>query len=858
MQLKTNYFLYLIGLFFIIPSLGHSQTPDYWVGWGSNVYSESSNYMKYENNFTQIVAGEGFTAGLTSSGEIAAWGLNWSPYLTPSNVGVTTLPSNIHATQIAAGRGHLLALIEDGTVRAWGKNTSDQTEVPDSLSDVIAISAGWDFSLALKSDSTVVAWGEQGDFGQTQVPSDLTGVVAISAGYWHALALKNDGTVVAWGRDVDGDGAVPTDLTGVKAISAGYRHSLALKEDGTVVAWGKGFNGENTTPEGLTDVIAISAGYEYSAALQSNGIVKVWGRFSEADEAEGWTNNKAISAGKDHLVALQEDGRGVGCGDNGFSELNFPMGMRRVKDIATGYQFTLAVSEDGELGIWGENLFERMNIPASLSNVKVKEVAAGEKHALALREDGTVESWGVNSYGLSSEPQGLTDVIAIAAGSFHNLALKSDGTIVKWGWDFDSPTSLPPTPFPTDEFIDHKAVAIAGGARHSMALRDDGKVFAWGSNTYLQSDVPDDLSDVIAIAAGDDYSLALKSDGTIVKWGEGNQAFVITRNSATIAIAAGDGSYLGAFADGTVEDWGWSTDIPDNASDIRQLFSGHEHHFGIKDVTTRISSTCKGIIDKDSIPVTIQFAAKVAGFDRRDVQTTHATLVQLTTADSVTFSGFLIPDDTIIQQTPLTVFIESGVVTDSLGYENAASNLLQLDYWPTANRITGRVYHDANQNCQFDEAVDRPLANYIIQTSPSGGYAITDSSGLYRMLVDAGSYEVTLAVPKTKGLLLSQSCDSVYQVQFDSIQDETNAIDFPVNVVECPYLSVDVTSTRRRRCFTNKTTITYRNEGVVGVNDAKVYLQLPQYVSLSTTNHPYSLTDDSVYVLMWEHWTLVK
>src|ERR1039458_367185 len=89
-----------------------------------------------------------------------------------------------------------------------------------------------------QSVGTVIAWGDN-TYGQCNVPQGLTNVMAIAAGYQHSLALKMDGTVAAWGKDDDnGEADVPVGLSNVKAIAAGWGTSLALKGDGTVKAWG--------------------------------------------------------------------------------------------------------------------------------------------------------------------------------------------------------------------------------------------------------------------------------------------------------------------------------------------------------------------------------------------------------------------------------------------------------------------------------------------------------------------------------------------------------------------------------------------------------------------------------------------
>ena len=153
----------------------------------------------------------------------------------------------LKAETMSAEYFYSLALKSDGTVSAWGNNNYQQLNVPNGLSNVIAISAGAHYSLALKSDGTVSAWGSNAS-GQLIVPNGLTNVVAISAGAYHSLALKRDGTVSAWGSNASGQLIVPNGLTNVAAISAGGYHSLALKSDGTVSAWGSNASGQLIVP----------------------------------------------------------------------------------------------------------------------------------------------------------------------------------------------------------------------------------------------------------------------------------------------------------------------------------------------------------------------------------------------------------------------------------------------------------------------------------------------------------------------------------------------------------------------------------------------------------------------------------
>jgi hypothetical protein len=98
----------------------------------------------------------------------------------------------------------------------------------------------------------VVAWGDNG-YSQLNVPNDLSNVVAIAAGAFQSLALTSEGRVMQWGS---ASAKVPGDLSNAVAISAGNFHSLALTAEGLVVAWGGNGGIPTIVPTGLSNVMS--------------------------------------------------------------------------------------------------------------------------------------------------------------------------------------------------------------------------------------------------------------------------------------------------------------------------------------------------------------------------------------------------------------------------------------------------------------------------------------------------------------------------------------------------------------------------------------------------------------------------
>lgn len=242
----------------------------------------------------------------------------------PAGAGAGAVPEgldNVVALELSAfdwssgpnkPKGHCVALKADGTVVAWGVNSKGQTDVPENLSDAVAVSTAAEHCLALRRNGTVVAWGDN-QSGQCNVPKGLDGVIAIDAGTDHSLALRADGSIVAWGKNADGECNVPPDVSDAIAIRAGQSFSLALQSDGQVVAWGRNKNGECAVPAGLAPVKSIDASGPHAWALLEDGTIVLWGKDPGAADAfrEG-KGFSAVVAGKGTAGAARlEDGSWV-------------------------------------------------------------------------------------------------------------------------------------------------------------------------------------------------------------------------------------------------------------------------------------------------------------------------------------------------------------------------------------------------------------------------------------------------------------------------------------------------------------------------------------------------------------------
>ncbi len=169
---------------------------------------------------TAIAAGRNYSLALTSTGHVLAWGDNSSgqlgngTFFNSNTPVVVSLPSGIIVTAIARGYDHGLALTSTGQVLAWGYNYSGQLGNGTSLNNsstpvavilpsgtvVTAIAGGGGHSLALTSTAQLLAWGSNsngqlgtGTFTDSSTPVVVTAIpaaVAIAGGLCHTLAIQ--------------------------------------------------------------------------------------------------------------------------------------------------------------------------------------------------------------------------------------------------------------------------------------------------------------------------------------------------------------------------------------------------------------------------------------------------------------------------------------------------------------------------------------------------------------------------------------------------------------------------------------------------------------------------------------------
>lgn len=190
---------------------------------------------------TKIAAGVQFSAIVTESGQVHAWGSTL-----PNNL--DTIPERIQGRvkDIAVGPFNIITILDDGTLDFLGQAGTDIVDIPEELRDgthkVVDVKIANTTAIALDDQGNIHTWGS-GRNGMQAVPEGLK-FTSIAATRKAFAAVDESGKVHTWGSNKFNLTTLPEKLKSkeVKEVYGDYFQFYAVTEDNQVEGWGnKGF-----------------------------------------------------------------------------------------------------------------------------------------------------------------------------------------------------------------------------------------------------------------------------------------------------------------------------------------------------------------------------------------------------------------------------------------------------------------------------------------------------------------------------------------------------------------------------------------------------------------------------------------
>ena len=519
--------------------------------------------------------------------------------------------------KVVAGYNHYLGLTSDGEVYAWGSNsygqlgngnnTSSSTAVkvvtPDgksNMTNIVDISAGDSYSIITDKDGKVYTFGYYGDYRTANTvhsnkPVEIqdlykTELVAASEG-GHTAIVDWDGNVYTVGLNDYGQLGLKDTTTRSKFEKIG---ELEISCEPARITLNVG--------ESKDISLALSSSFNLKNNKQASGEVnKTIENETIASLAGNTVTGNAI--GKTMLNATYEGI--IGTLNTEIQKFNknvevevLPKDGKVTPKVEAGDGFTVELKADGTVWSHGQNQYGQLGVgdtnsynePQKVKIIKntiknedgskteiedtIKDISVGNYHVLALSETGKVYAWGYGEKGQLGTGSGysneepvvvkdiyrkqLQDIVKVEAGENVSFAITSKGKVYAWGNGYSSRAQLLDLPenavditskyvltgdgkvynISTKEQLPivGKIVDLDEGTNHTVMLTNDGKAYAIGDNTYGQlsngNNVPSETTPVAVrknseniftgikeIKAGDKTTVIVTTDGKLYACG---------------------------------------------------------------------------------------------------------------------------------------------------------------------------------------------------------------------------------------------------------------------------------------------------------------------------------------------------
>ncbi|MBR0375237.1 MAG: hypothetical protein IJH59_01630, partial [Firmicutes bacterium] len=569
-----------------------------------------SGTRSYGNDLIKISAGENHYLGLTSKGEVIAWGYNGYGQLGNNTTGDTTdipvkvvNPSNTgniaNIVEISAGDNYSVLSDVDGNVYTFGYNGNERlgvgsaytkptkVDIPGKMELVSASENGhtlisdWDgyvYSVGLNSDGQLGLgdYEQKNRFkmvGEFQIEANPSKVV-LEVGQSIDIELAIGGAFNL--KDKTFDDVTIDKRIANKTIAKIVDNTITGRSIGKTVltASYEGIVGNSgasqrfyrnveieVIPEGAVCVPKVQNGNKFGVALRADGTVWTWGINSNGQLGQGNTIKsnepvqvefdeviKDISVGNSHVLALSESGKVYAFGYCGNGQIGY--------------------------GSWADALEPKIVVDSNDRQLKdIVRIEAGTNVSFAITSKGVAYGWG-NGYGLTAQKINAQDVVDITSKYY----LDGKGDV----YSFD-----------TGERISEVGLVaeLDEGTDHTVMLTVNQEAYAIGDNTFgqlgnmnnnpstvtpvaLRKDIDNLFDNIKEVKAGDRFTIIVTNDGKIYTVGINNNNELGIENTQiqdrntieqtttiedAIFVDAGYGFASTITSNGTVYTWGLGT-----------------------------------------------------------------------------------------------------------------------------------------------------------------------------------------------------------------------------------------------------------------------------------------------------------
>lgn len=160
-----------------------------------------------------------------------------------------------------------------------------------------------------------------------------------------------------------------------------------------------------------------------------------------------------------------------------------------------------------------------------------------------------------------------------------------------------------------------------------------------------------------------------------------------------------------------------------------------------------------------------------------------------------------------------------------------------LGIFKSAGSVTGVVRRDMDQNCLVTPG-DQPLPNMLVVATDGTNQflSVSQADGTYRLYSGADRVSVGAQVPNA----LWRACTPASST-LQLTPDQPAVLDLLVQAaVDCPHLSVDLSTPFLRRCFDNVYSARICNDGTAVATAPYADFVLPPEMEIVASGHPYT------------------